>query len=183
MDKSQDELGIENENNRTIFLRESDPFLPVIPSPEIEEEPLEGGLNTPPVTPLHSPHTFLKEDRWLYSPPPVLTIAPTKLDIFKTEFNSTPHDTETGNKSPVFRKKTTHPASLVLHSEGHPPRKRIKSNTAAALPDHSSQGTSEPSTTLGIKHLGVHPILLVRQVTLQVGTQPAFAADCISSNT
>ena len=45
MDDSQDELGIDNENNRTIFLREIDPFLLVIPSPEIEEEPLEGGLN------------------------------------------------------------------------------------------------------------------------------------------
>ena len=173
MDKSQDKLGIDNENNRTIFLKESDPFLPVIPLPEIEEEPLEGGLNTPPVTPLHSPHAFLKEDRWIFSPPPVLTVAPTKLDNFNTEFSSTPGDTEIGNKSPIFRKKTTHPASLVLHSEGHPPRKRIKSNTAAALPDHSSQSTSETSTTIGIEHLGVHPILLVRPVTLPVGTEPA----------
>ena len=55
MDNSQDELGNDNENNRTIFLRESDPFLPVIPLPEIKEEPLEGGLNTPPVTTLTFP--------------------------------------------------------------------------------------------------------------------------------
>ena len=73
MDSSQDELGIDNENNRTIFLRESDPFLPVIPSPEIKEEPLEERLDTPPATPLHFPHAFFKEDRWLFSPPPVLT--------------------------------------------------------------------------------------------------------------
>ena len=59
MDNSLDELGNDNENNRTIFLRENDPFLPVIPSPEIEAEPLEGGLNAPPTTPLYSPHTFL----------------------------------------------------------------------------------------------------------------------------
>ena len=85
MDNSQDELGIDNENNRTIFLRESDPFLPMISSPEIEEEPLEGGLNAPPTTPLHSPHTFLKEDRWLFSPLPVLTAASTRLDNFRTE--------------------------------------------------------------------------------------------------
>ena len=90
MDSSQDELGIDNENSRTIFLRESDPFLPMIPSPEIEEEPLEGGLNAPPTTPLHSPHAFLKEDRWLFSPPPVLTVASTRLDNFKTEFSSPP---------------------------------------------------------------------------------------------
>ena len=90
MDSSQDELGIENENNRTIFLRDSDPFLSMIPLPEIKEEPLEEGLNTPPATPLHSPHAFLKEDRWLFSPPPVLTVAPTKLDNFKTGFSSTP---------------------------------------------------------------------------------------------
>ena len=41
MDNSQNELGLDHENNRTIFLRESDPFLPIIPSPEIKEEPLE----------------------------------------------------------------------------------------------------------------------------------------------
>ena len=174
MDSSQDELGIDNENNRIIFLRESDPFLSMIPLPEIKEEPLEGGLNTPPVTPLHSPHAFLKEDRWLFSPPPVLTAAPTKLDNFKTEFSSTPHDTEIWNKSPVFRKNTTHPASLVLPSEEHPPRKRIKPNTVAALLNHSSQGMSEPSTTIGIEHFGVHPILLVRPVTLPVGTEPTI---------
>ena len=139
----------------------------------IEEEPLEGGLNTPPATPLHSPHAFLKEDRLLFSPPPVLTVAPTKLDNFKTEFSSTPSDTKIWNKSPVFRKKATRPASLVLPSEGHPPRKRIKSNTVAAHPDHSSQDRSEPSTTIGIEHFGVHPILLVRPVTLPVGTEPA----------
>ena len=172
MDSSQDELGIDNENNRTIFLRESDPFLPVIPSPEIKEEPLEGGLNTPPATPLYSPHAFLKEDRWLFSLPPVLTVAPTKLDNFKTEFSSTSHDTEIWNKSPVFRKKTTHPASLVLPSEEHLPRKRNKPNTVAALLNHSSQGTSEPSTTIRIEHFGVHPILLVGLVTLPVGTEP-----------
>ena len=91
MDSPQDELGIDSENNRTIFLRESDPFLPVIPLPEIEEEPLEGGLNAPPTTSLHSPHAFLKEDRWLFSPPPVLTAASTKLDNFNTESSHTVH--------------------------------------------------------------------------------------------
>ena len=55
MDSSQDELGIDNKNDRTIFLRESDSFLPVIPLPEIKEEPLEGGLNTPPATPYIPP--------------------------------------------------------------------------------------------------------------------------------
>ena len=90
MDNSQDKLGIDNENNRTIFLRKSDPFLPVIPSPEIEEEPLEGGLNAPPTTPLHSPNTFLKEGKWLFSPPPVLTAASTKFDNFRTELVLSP---------------------------------------------------------------------------------------------
>ena len=172
MDSSQDELGIDNENNRTVFLRESDPFLPMIPLSEIKEEPLEGGLNTPPATPLHSPHAFLKEDRWLFSPPPVLTVAPTKLDKFKTQFSSTPHDAEIWKKSPVFRKKATHPSSLVLPPEEHPPRKRIKPNTVAALLDYSLQGTSEPATTIKIEQFGVHPILLVRPVTLPVGTEP-----------
>ena len=92
MDNSQDELGIDNENNRTIFLRESDPFLPMIPSPEIEEESLEEGLDAPLTTPLHSPHAFLKEGRWLFSPPPVLTAASTRWNNFRTEFSATPHD-------------------------------------------------------------------------------------------
>ena len=138
MDNSQDNL-VDNENNRTIFLRESDPFLPVIPSPEIDEEPLEGGLNAPPTTPLHSPHAFLKEDRWLFSPPPVLTAASTRLDNFRTEFSATPHDTEECKNSPVFRKKATHPASLVLSPEEHPSRKRIKPTTVATLLNHNSQ--------------------------------------------
>ena len=103
-----------------------------------------------------------------------MTVAPTKLDNFKTEFSSTPHDTEIWKKSPVFRKKATHPASLVLPSEEHPPRKRIKPNTVAAFLNHSSQGTSEPSTTIGIKHFEVHPILLVRPVTLPVRTEPTI---------
>ena len=100
MDCSQDLFGLDNENNRTNFLRESDPFPPLIPFQEIKS--LEG-LNTPPVTPQHSPQAFLKEDRWLFSPPPVLTVAPTKfevkltpniLDNSGTEFSSTPCDTE-----------------------------------------------------------------------------------------
>ena len=142
--------------------------------PEIKEEPLEGGLNTPLATPLHSPHAFLKEDRWLFSPPPVLTVTPTKLDNFNTEFSSTPHNTEIWEKSPVFRKKATHPVSSVLPPEEHLPRKRIKPNTVTALVDHSSKGMLEPSTTTGIEHFGVHRILLVRPVTLPVGTEPTI---------
>ena len=98
----------------------------MIPSPEIEEEILEGGLNAPPTMLLHSPHTFLKEGRWLFSPLAVLTAASTKLDNFRTEFSAIPHDTEECKNSLVFRKKATHPASLVLPLEEHPPRKRIK---------------------------------------------------------
>ena len=174
MDNSLDELGIDNENNRTIFLRESDPFLPIIPSPEIEEEPLEGGLNAPLTTPLHSPHTFLKEDRWLFSPPPVLTATSTKLDNFRTELNAIPHDTEECKNSPVFRKKATCPASLVLPLEEQPPRKRIKPTTVTTHLNHNSQGTLEPSTTIGIEHFGAPPFLLVRPVTLPIGTEPTI---------
>ena len=77
-------------------------------------------------------------------------------------------------KSPVFRKKATRPASLILPLEEHPPRKRIKPNIVATLLNHNSQGMSEPSTTIGIEHFGVHPILLVRPVTLPVGTEPTI---------
>ena len=73
MDNILDNIDLDIGNNRTVFLKESDPFLPIIPSPEIQEKPLEERLGTPPETPIHSPHAFLKEDRWLFSLPPVLT--------------------------------------------------------------------------------------------------------------
>ena len=63
MDRSQDLLELDSEISRINNFKDSDPFLPVLPSPEISEEPLKDGINTPPVTPLHSPHTFFKEER------------------------------------------------------------------------------------------------------------------------
>ena len=83
-------MELDNENNRTVFLRESDPFMPILPSPERPEEFLEEGLKTPPSTPIHSPHAFLKEDRWLFSPPPVLMLENTNLDKFETKTDTTP---------------------------------------------------------------------------------------------
>ena len=58
MDCSQDLLELDSEINRINIPRDSDPFLLVLPSPEITEEFFEDGLNTPPVTPLPSPHAF-----------------------------------------------------------------------------------------------------------------------------
>ena len=45
-------MELDNENNRIVFLKESDPFLPIIPPPERQEEPLKEGLRTPPSTPM-----------------------------------------------------------------------------------------------------------------------------------
>ena len=66
MDDILDNIDFDTENNRTVFLKESDPFLPIIPSTEIQGEPLGERLSTPPATPIHSPHAFLKEDRRLF---------------------------------------------------------------------------------------------------------------------
>ena len=55
IDCSRDLLGLDGEINRINDFKDSDPFLPVLPSPEISVEPLEDGLNTPPVTPLQPP--------------------------------------------------------------------------------------------------------------------------------
>ena len=104
----------------------------------------------------------------------MLTTASTRLDNIRTVFSATPHDTEKWKNSPVFRKKATHPASLVLPPEEHPSRKEIKPTTVVTLLDHNSQDTSEPSTTIGIEHFGVPPFLLVRPVTLPVGTEPTI---------
>ena len=174
MDNILDDIELDIENNRTIFLRQSDPFLPIIPSPGIQEKPLEERLKTPPATPIHSPHAFLKEDRWLFSPPPVLTSEHAKLDNSETGLNLTPHDTDKRRKSTALRKRAARPTSLVLSSEENPPRKRAKPTTTSTPLDLNLQGTSEPSTSVGIEHFGVPSFLLVRPVLLSVGTEPAI---------
>ena len=78
-----------------------------------------------------------------------------------TTENLTPHDTVREKKSTVLRKRAAHPKSLTLPLEEHPPRKRIRSNMVAAHLNCSIQGISKPSTSIGIEHFGVHPILLV----------------------
>ena len=173
MDDILDNIYFDIENNRTVFLKESDPFLPIIPSPEIQEELLEERLRTPPATPIHSPHAFLKEDRWLFLPPPVLTSEHAKLDNSEIGLNLT-DNTDKKGKSPVFRKKATRPASLVLSTEEHPPRKRAKPTTISTPLNLNLQGTSEPSTSIEIKHFSVPSFLLVRPVPLSVGTEPAI---------
>ena len=96
------------------------------------------------------------------------------LDTTETGLSSTPHDSVRENKSKTLRKRAVHPTSLTLPSEEHPPRKRISSNTVAAHLDCSEQGTSKPSISIGNEHFGktlVHPVLLVRPVTLPVGSE------------
>ena len=178
MDCSQDLLELDSEIGRINILKESDPLLPVLPLPDIPEEPLEEGLNTLPMTPLHSPHAFLKEERWLFSPPPVMPVIPTQSEVksssdsLDTTENLTPHDTVREKKSTALRKRAACPKSLTISLEEHLPRKRMRSNTVAAHLDCSIQGTSKSTTSIGIEHFGVHPILLVRLVTLPVGSKP-----------
>ena len=135
------------------------------------------------MTPLHSPHAFLKEKRWLFSPAPVMPVIPTQSEVksssnlLDTTKRSTPHDTVREKKSTALRQRAAHPKSLTMSSEEHPPRKRIRSNTVAAHLNRSIQGTSKPSTSIGNEHFGktlVHPILLIRLVTLPVGLEPTI---------
>ena len=177
MDCSQDLLELDSEIGRINILKESDPLLPVLPSPDIPEEPSEEGLNTLPLTPLHSPHAFLKEERWFFSPPPEMPVIPSQSEVksssdsLDTTENFTPYDTVREKKSTALRKRVACPTSLTLPSEEHPLRKRIKPSTVAAHQDSSIQGTSKLSTSIEIEHFGVHPILLVRPVTLPVGSE------------
>ena len=166
-------MELDNENNGTVFLRESDPFMPILPSPERQEELLEEGLKTPPSTPIHSPHAFLKEDRWLFSPQPVLTPENINLDNFETRIDTTPHDTDKDQNSKTFKKRVVRPSSLILSSVGNLPRKRSRPNTVAALLDSNSAKRPDTPITTENTHPGVHPILLVRPVRLPVGTEPA----------
>ena len=89
--------------------------------------------------------------------------------------NSTPDVMVREKKSATLRKRTAHPKSQSLTSEGYPPRKRIRSNTVAAHLNRSAQGMLKPPTHTGNDHSGktsVHPILLVRPVTSPVGAEP-----------
>ena len=165
-------MEFDNENNRTVFLRESDPFMPILPSPERQEEFLEEGLKTPPSTPIHSPHAFLTEDRWLFSPPPVLTLENTNLDKSETRTDTTPHDTDKDQNSKMLKKRVVRPSSLILPSEGESPRKRSRPNTVAAFLDYTSAKRPDTPITTDSTHSGVHPILLVRPVRLPVGIDP-----------
>ena len=171
MDSILDDIELDIENNRTVFLKESDPFLPIIPSPGIQEEPLEERLKTPPATPIHSPHAFLKEDRWLFSPPPVLTSEHAKLDNSETGLNLAPHDTDKKRRSTALRKRAARPTSLDLSSEENLPRKRVSPTTTSTSLNLNLQGTSEPSTSIEIKNFSVLSFLLVRPVPLSVGTE------------
>ena len=166
-------MELDNENNRTVFLRESDPFMPIFPSPERQEEFLEEGLKTPPSTPIHSPLAFLKEDRWLFSPPPVLTPENTNLDRSETRTDTTPHNTDKDQNSKMLKKRVVIPSSLILPSEGKSPGKRSRPNTVAALLDYTSAKRPDTPIMIDNTHSGVHPILLVRPVRLPVGTDPA----------
>ena len=112
MDSSQDLLELDSEISRINILKESDPLLPVLPSLDIPKEPLVNGLTTPPVTPLHSPCAFLKEERWLFSPPPVMPVIPIQSEVksssdsLDTTENLTPHDTMREKSSTALRKSS-----------------------------------------------------------------------------
>ena len=95
-------------------------------------------------------------------------------NLLDTTESSTPHDTVREKKSTALRKRAACPKFLTISLEEHPPRNRIRSNTVAADLDCSIQGMSKPSTLIGNEYFGktlVHPILLVRPVTLPVGLE------------
>ena len=126
---------------------------------------------------------FPKEERWLFSPPLVVPTTYTHFEVKPpldtpdtTEIgpNTIPHVTVREKKSATLRKRTAHPKSQSLMPEGYPPRKRIRSNTVAAHLDRSAQGMLKPTTHTGNDHsrkTSVYPILLVRPVTLPVGSE------------
>ena len=163
-------MELDNEDNRTVFLRESDPFMPILPSPEKQEEFLEEGLKTPPSTPMHSPHAFLKEDRWLFSSPPVLTPENTNLDNSKTRTDITSRDTDKNQDSKALKKRVVRPSSLIIPSERKPTRKRSRPNTVATLLDDSSIRRPDTPIVTDSTHSGIHPVLLVRPIRLPVGS-------------
>ena len=130
MECSQDLLQLDNEIGRINFMTDSDSSLPVLPSPDILEDSLENGLNTPPTTPRHSPHAFLKEDRWLFSPPPVLTVIHTRF-----EAKSTPNVL---GKSGTEKERKSEPPPPLLQIVSHPTPDLVKRLTTSHIPYVSS---------------------------------------------
>ena len=124
-----------------------------------------------------------------FHPPPVLIPENMNLDKFETRTDTTPHDTDKDQNSKMFKKRVVRPSSLILSSEGNPPRKRSRPNTVAALLDYTSAKRPDTPITTDNAHSGVHSILLVRPVRLPVGTEtatlnpPSFAANCVPPNT
>ena len=173
MDDILDNIDFDIENNRTVFLKESNPFLPVIPSPKIQEEPLEERLRTPPATPIHSPHAFLKEERWLFSPPPVLTSEHAKFYNSKLGLNLT-DTTDKRRKSTALRKRAARPKSLVLSSEENPPRKRAKPTTTSTPLASTYREPQNPPLLLRSNTLVFPPFYWSSQSLYQLGQNLLF---------
>ena len=139
------------------------------------------------MTPLHSPHAVLKDDRWLFSPPPVINVTPMdtelqytsiRLDNTQIGSNLTPCNPVKEKKSIALRKRAAHPTSLTLPLE-EPQLKRIKSEPEATNLNNCMQSTLDSSIIVRpdgsektLVHPVVHPILVVRLVTLPVGSEP-----------
>ena len=129
MECSQDLLQLDNEIGRINFMRDSDSSLPVLSSPDILEDFLEHGLNTPPVTPLYFPHGFIEEGRELFSPPPVVSspsiqseVKPSLQGLNETldRLNPKHHTPVKEKKRETIKRRALHPKFLTFSS-----RKRI----------------------------------------------------------
>ena len=105
----------------------------MLPSPDILKDFLENGLNTPPVTPLHFPHDFIKEERELFSPPPLVSSPSIQSEVKPSlqALNGTldrlkpkPHTPLKEKKRETIKRRTFHPKFFTFSS-----RKRIRPNT------------------------------------------------------
>ena len=138
-------------------------------------EPLEERLRTPPATPIHSPYAFLKEDRWLFSPPPVLTSEHAKLDNLETGLNLTPpHDTDKERKPTSLRKRAARPTSLVLSSKKYPPRKRAKPTTITTPLTSTYREPQNPPLLLRLKTVVFPPFYWSDQSLFLLGQNLLF---------
>ena len=167
MDNLQIKMELDSDNNESVFLRESDPFLPIPPTPEEEkqilDEILENGIKTPPSSPTDSYHSFLNDNRWLFSPPPVVKTESEILDNIKTEKDIKHCEENSG----THKRGITRPASLALTSEKDLPCKRSKSNTVAALLETKTTEKPDTPIPIDITHFGTHPVLLLETAFLE----------------
>ena len=161
MDKTDNSMEIDSEVDSINFTKDCDPFLPVIPSPRLPEEIFQETVKTPPVTPMHSPYPFLREET-LFSPPPHIPREFTESDGISLQ-------------NPTRKQKTTtRPKPYILPLKWNNTKRKSKKSSIASLLKTKTETLKEPSKTdrENTEALRPTPVLLIRPIHISKAQSP-----------